>query len=122
LKDIDDLLTDFTAEVSNLPVASGRTLFPDSDRHTNTEIVPTQYNDQTDPAPVPRIFSTNDLINDFIQIRNDLIFVMEGTKDLLRSMPIAVCIAKASMVAAVASLHGSINANGRSDIQAHPAP
>ena len=115
-KDIDDLLMGFEVEVSDASSFSGKTLLPDK---PNAEVVNPPYNTDTNLEAIPRVFGVNEMVSDFIQIRNDLLQVIEGTKDLLRSIPVETCVAKPSMVAAIASLHGSINANGRLLLEIH---
>jgi hypothetical protein len=114
----DDFIQDFESDMLNTPIANGKTLLPDKvDR--GAEVVPVNYNTNTDIESVPRIFSQNEMVTDFIRIRDDMIMVIEGTKELLKSIPMTVCVAKPSMIAAVASLNGTINANGKLLIEIH---
>lgn len=117
-KDIDDVLMDFEAEIFETPVTSGKTLLPDKP-DKSAEVVPLNYNTNTEIEQVPRIFTQHEMIADFMRIRDDMITVIEGAKELLRSIPVESCIAKPTMIAAIASMNGTIHANGKLLLEIH---
>jgi len=120
-KDIDDLISEFESELSTNPLEKGLTCLPNYERQQKLliERVSPPYNTNKDLEPIPRVFSNTDMVNDFIQIRNDLILILDSSKELLSNIPVANVIAKPSMITAIASLHGSINANGKMLLEIH---
>jgi len=117
-QDINDLVMDFQEELNDVKTETGLSVLPENHNYLIERAV-TEYNPQTDLSPVPRIFSVENMINDFQSVRDNMIIMMELSKALLNKIPLNIGVSKASMITAISSLSNSINANGKLLIELH---
>lgn len=115
---IEEFVVEFQEEIKNEEINKD-TFLPDNSQKFLLERPVGDYNSETSIPTVPRIFSEQDMINDFIQVRNDMIIIIESSKALLRNISSQICATKASMITAVATLNNSINSNGKLLLEIH---
>lgn len=121
MEDFDNVLMGFQEELSNENIStieSNGTFIPKEHNYLiEKAVIP--YNENTELESVPRIFSQSDMISDFKTVRDNLIVLIEASRELLARIPIVMCTTKPSMITAIATMNNSINANGKMLIELH---
>lgn len=118
-EDISDLLVDFQQELKDDESGDNALTFIPKDNNYLIEHALTDYNNETNIEPIPKIFTINNMINDFQQVRDDMIVLINASKEMLAKIPMTIITSKPSMVTAIATMSNSINSNGKLLIELH---